>query len=79
MSAAVLPFRRRFHRRLTGEHSKLRFTAHVEPSTATKGECSRCGGATRRSIYGILHDECSGCRHLVMIYGPSIEVRRVDD
>jgi hypothetical protein len=43
------------------------------------GTCSTCGGRTIRSrTTGTIHKDCFSCRYLKMIYGPSIEVSRVD-
>lgn len=61
----------------TGTYGKLTFTVRFIPDEETKGTCDSCGGRTLRSHKtGILHDDCYGCRHLKMIFGPNIKVTR---
>jgi hypothetical protein len=61
---------------LRGEKNGARFRARFRTSDETAGECRRCGRDVRRSwATHILHSECRVCRYLVMMYGPSIEVR----
>lgn len=60
------------------KRGKLRFSATVQPSAESQGKCRKCGGEVRRShATGILWRACSGCRYLMMIYGPNIGVTRV--
>jgi hypothetical protein len=67
-----------FGRTATGERGPLRFQARFTAGGAASGTCGTCGGDTRRSRYGILHEDCFGCRYLKMIYGDSIRVTRAE-
>ena len=55
----------------------LRVVANYKETDVKKGSCGCCGEETRRSwVTHILHDDCYGCRHLKMVYGPNIKVTR---
>jgi tRNA G26 N,N-dimethylase Trm1 len=63
---------RTFH----GQKARRNFNVKIIESEATASTCKTCGGPTRRNKYRILHKDCSVCRYLKMIYGPSIPVER---
>jgi hypothetical protein len=77
MIAKVIPLNRQHTRaEVQGDRGPLTFHVSYRIAQSTKGECASCGGKTRRNRYGILHADCSGCRYLKMIYGPSIKIER---
>jgi hypothetical protein len=64
-----------------GEKGKVTFRAELDvdlDKRPHKRDCSLCGIRVHRSWRtGLLHSKCFYCRYLSMIYGPSIEVRRM--
>lgn len=50
------------------------YYVRITTTKKTKGMCETCDRKTRRNRYGILHDDCSRCRYLKMIYGQNIRV-----
>jgi hypothetical protein len=60
-----------------GDRGKLSFKAKWTPSSTNRSVCRSCGGLVRQSWRtGITHRNCFGCRYLIMIYGPNIQVER---
>lgn len=66
--------------RVSGTKGRVRFEGITAESERTRGKCNMCEGRVIRSHRtGILHTRCYSCRYLVMIYGPNIVVRRVNE
>jgi hypothetical protein len=54
------------------------FKVRVKDPEVKSSTCGKCGGVVKRSwVTGILHRNCRACRELIMMYGPSISVRRI--
>ncbi len=78
MTAQIVKLK--FPRKWESELNDRHYVARTTPTMRKSRSCTMCGGNVRRSWKtGILWPKCGSCRYLIFLYGPSIEVTRIEE